>query len=80
MDAEIKQYLNACDIRSCNIEAPIKCYDTKAVAKAGPNLQQASIVVQETEKNGFNLANLANNHIMDYGTKALENTTRLCYI
>lgn len=74
MDTGITQYLSACDIRSCNIEAPIKYGDTKAIIKAGPCLQQPSAVVQEIERNGFNLANLANNHITDYGTKALEKT------
>lgn len=80
IDSEIIQCLNTCDIRSCNIEAPLECDGAKAVNKAGPNLKQTSAVVQEIERNGFNLANLANNHITDYGSDALEKTIESLHI
>lgn len=76
---EISNMFVNCNIRSCNIEAPIIC-DEKAVSKAGPNLQQTINVIQEIEKIGFNLANLANNHTMDYGWKSLEYTQKSLHI
>lgn len=80
LDSEIIQYLNVCEIRSCNIEAPLVCNGAKAIKKAGPNLKQTSDVVLEIEKNGFNLINLANNHITDYGYKALRKTIDTLHI
>lgn len=80
IDPEITQYLNECNIRSCNIEAPLECKGTKPINKAGPNLHQSPIVVQEIERNRFNLVTLANNHITDYGQKALESTIETLHI
>jgi len=73
IDKEILRYFHSCDIRSCNIEAPLES-DIPAVVKAGPTLQQSKVVVKEMERNGFNLVCLANNHIMDHGKEALVST------
>jgi poly-gamma-glutamate capsule biosynthesis protein CapA/YwtB (metallophosphatase superfamily) len=56
------------------VEAPIKTKGCKPLIKAGPNLYQSENAIDELSKNGFNLFNLANNHIMDYGDTALKNT------
>lgn len=79
IDKEVLDSIHICKIRSCNIEAPLES-DTPAVIKAGPSLQQNRSVISEVERNGFNLACLANNHIFDYGTKALELTLNTLHI
>jgi len=71
---DIKRVIKDSNIVSCNFEGPIKTKKTKPILKAGPNLQQREDSPEQIIKMGFNLINLANNHIMDYGGIALEKT------
>jgi len=71
---DIKKVIESSDIVSCNFEGPIETKKTKPILKAGPNLQQREDSPEQIMKMGFNLINLANNHIMDYGGVALEKT------
>ena len=60
------------DIVSCNLEGPLPTSDAKPILKVGPNIYQHPNVSKILLKAGFNLINLANNHIFDYGQKALN--------
>jgi poly-gamma-glutamate synthesis protein (capsule biosynthesis protein) len=64
---------NKHEIRSCNFEAPITGFGAP-IKKAGPNLSQHKFAPKYLEDIGFNVFNLANNHIYDYGTEALSAT------
>ena len=75
LSAQICEIIEQSDIVSCNFEAPIMAYG-KAVEKAGPHLAQLQEAPAIVEKLGFNLINLANNHIHDYGDEALIATIK----
>jgi len=62
------------NIASCNFEAPIYVKDAKPIIKIGPNIFQPVEAAQLVINAGFNLIDLANNHIYDYGLKSLKVT------
>lgn len=69
---KLKDILGTCEINAINLEAPIDTRDSLIpIQKAGPNHKQSIKTPQWLEKNGFNLISLANNHSLDYGSKAL---------
>jgi len=61
------------DLAVVNLESPLTTYD-KAINKTGPALKADKVFADFLKKSGFKLATLANNHIMDYGPKGLEDT------
>lgn len=62
------------DILCCNYEAPIICDTFSKSKKIGPSLSQDISFLQQLKEAGFNLFNLANNHICDYGQNGLQYT------
>lgn len=66
-----------CDIAVTNLECPLTDSDTK-IEKTGPTLKGSPETIQALKFAGFNLLTLANNHIMDYGFRGLEDTINLC--
>lgn len=74
LSENFKNIVKEHDIAVCDFEAAIETPDAKPFPKAGPYLCQhpraAEIVIEE----GFKVISLANNHIYDYGQKALNNT------
>ena len=71
----VKAKFESYDIRVCNFEGPLgKMEDYEKSVKAGPHILQSPGSIDVTEKLGFNLYGLANNHIMDYGKPCLNHT------
>ena len=62
-----KQHL----IISGNFEGPLYKKNSKKLPKAGTHLSQYKDSAKYVINSGFNLVNLANNHIFDYGSKSL---------
>ncbi|MDR2993394.1 MAG: CapA family protein, partial [Bacillus cereus] len=72
---EIKKLFDDCYVRICNIEAPCEIRPTdKTIEKRGPAIHQGEHFLEYIEKIGFNLASIANNHILDYGESVLKRT------
>lgn len=61
------------DLACLNLEAPL-CIPSKSIAKTGPALHGRPEVVNFLKLSGFDLACLANNHILDYGADGLKET------
>lgn len=61
------------DFAITNLEGPITNNETK-LSKTGANFKFPFETAIVLDKIGFNAVTLANNHIMDYGAKGLENT------
>lgn len=74
LSSEVFNYLNKHDLKSCNFEAPIESDCDRPIAKAGPNLKQNSTASKWIQNAGFDVINLANNHIIDYGQEGLKAT------
>jgi hypothetical protein len=62
------------DLAIVNLETPLTSCD-KAIKKTGPALKADKFFADFLKNTGFGLATLANNHIMDYGPKGLQDTT-----
>jgi poly-gamma-glutamate synthesis protein (capsule biosynthesis protein) len=72
---DVLPILQDADFRIVNLESPLS--DSGApIAKDGPNLRGRRDAVAGLTVVPFNVACLANNHIMDFGAEALDDTLR----
>lgn len=70
---ELKELLNSCDYSIFNLETPLT--DTEnPIKKCGANLRASTTVISGLKAINPHLYTLANNHIMDQGTKGLDST------
>lgn len=76
LDAELERIVQNCDYSVCNFEAPIQGYGNSRL-KSGPHLSQKPETLVGLKEQGFDLALLANNHMMDFGKKGLQETLTL---
>lgn len=61
-----------------NLECPAT-NETKPITKCGPNLKAKPEDIRSMSRVGINVLSLANNHILDYGTKAVSDTLMACH-
>lgn len=70
--------INQSDYSVLNLETPIVVKkDYKPIPKVGFTLSAPAAIVDMIQKAGFDAVTLANNHILDFGPKALMDTMRL---
>lgn len=76
----VKSITNEYDYSITNLEAPLcqKNCDYNPINKTGPNIFGCSDTIIGIKEMGFNVVSLANNHIMDMGSKALKDTLDVC--
>lgn len=65
------------DLAITNLECPLT-ETNNPIEKAGPCIKAKPNAIQALQFAGFNLATLANNHIMDYGSEGLRSTLKVC--
>jgi len=65
------------DINIVNLECPLT-NESNAIEKIGPNLMADGKCIEALKYGHFNVATLANNHIMDQGEAGLISTINLC--
>lgn len=65
--------IRSADYSVCNFEAPIEGIGAPIV-KSGPHIQQKVSTLKGLKEQGFDLALLANNHMMDFGAQAMQKT------
>ena len=76
--ADLASHINQVDYSILNLETPIVIHKNyKPIPKVGFNLSAPAAIVDMIQQAGFNAVTLANNHILDYGPKALMDTIRL---
>ena len=66
------------DYAVTNLECPVTNNKT-SILKSGPNIKGPLNAIKPLKKVGFNLATLANNHILDYGEKGVKDTIESCF-
>ena len=71
---ELTSVIKSCDAAICNLEGPLIGKDSNKGVKIGPYLNQNESAIKLLAKSGFNIFNLANNHILDYGFSGLQAT------
>lgn len=64
------------DLSVVNLECPFT-ESSSPINKIGPNLKANPKTVECLKEGGFDIANLANNHIRDYGSNGVNETIRL---
>ncbi|MFA8434228.1 MAG: CapA family protein [Marinifilaceae bacterium] len=61
-----------------NLECPLCDDEQIEIPKTGPNIRAELNGVELLKCGNFNLATLANNHILDYGEGGLKSTIKIC--
>jgi len=74
---DLQPSIASADLSFLNLESPL-CTGGKTTDKTGPNLKAAPECAKAITAAGFDVAGLANNHIMDYGDTGLEETMNAC--
>lgn len=75
---EVRPLLKQADYSMVNLECPVVSGSGFPIEKCGPHLRTTSNGVEAIKWAGFKMANLANNHILDYGVKGLQDTEMTC--
>ena len=76
---ELKKIISQGDINILNFEAVSinrNKSEYKKILKSGPNIYQCENSPKWIKDNGFTAVSLSNNHIYDYGERALEDTIK----
>ncbi|MCX6083315.1 MAG: CapA family protein [Chloroflexi bacterium] len=73
---KIKDVFSAADITIINLECPLT-NSNKPIIKIGPCLKAHPKTIDGLVNVGINVFSLANNHIMDFGNKGLQDTLSL---
>lgn len=75
---DIKPIVEKADYAIANFECTLCTGDEQPMEKFGPNIKCGVSGVEALEWAGFHCVTLANNHILDYGEKGLENVIEAC--
>ena len=68
----------ASDLSFLNLETPL-CRTGSPLQKSGPNIRAHPDCIGPVADAGFDVAGLANNHIMDFGPEGLYKTMEVCH-
>lgn len=74
---DLQDDISGSDLSFMNLETPF-CNGGKPIDKTGPNIKAHPECVKALVDSGFNVAGLANNHIMDFGESGLVQTLETC--
>jgi poly-gamma-glutamate synthesis protein (capsule biosynthesis protein) len=69
-------YIKKADVSFVNLECPLTKHN-QPINKSGPALRASPECINTIKD--FTVVGLANNHILDYGTKGLEDTLNVCH-
>ena len=70
----VKPFVSRADYAMANLECPIATQDERPIVKQGPTLKSSSKAIDALRWAGFSCVTLANNHFLDYGETAVEET------
>ncbi len=71
------EFIQSHDYGVCNFEGPIREDKSVPIIKAGSHIYNSQEAPGCLRRIGFNIAALANNHIMDYGRESLLKTIKI---
>jgi len=74
--SSVKPVVNSHDTFVVNFETVVKADDNSLIKKIGAHLSTNENAIEALKWLGVNVVTLANNHFMDYGQSAAENTQR----
>lgn len=71
----VRDVIESSELAVCNFEAPIEG-DFKSFDREGPRVKQSAKVPALLKEWGFNVVQLANNHMLDYGDEGCASTLK----
>lgn len=74
---DVRKLINQTDYTVCNFECPATD-EEKAIVKCGPSLKASPEHLTTLKNVGVSAVSLANNHVLDYGVKGLQDTVISC--
>ncbi|MBQ6391089.1 MAG: CapA family protein [Eggerthellaceae bacterium] len=74
--ANISDFLAQADVTIANVESPLSKDESEPITDKDVYIIGKPSAIESIENSGIDLASLANNHIMDYGKPALEDTLK----
>lgn len=74
VENNLQDFINDHDFKLCNFEGAIKKDSDIPIQKVGPHVFNGEMSPKILQNLGVNIVTLANNHIMDFGSSALERT------
>jgi poly-gamma-glutamate capsule biosynthesis protein CapA/YwtB (metallophosphatase superfamily) len=74
---DVLPHLRDSDVCVTNLESPLTCRGTPIV-KTGPAYRSDPACAAQLREAGFDVASLANNHVLDFGAIGLEDTVAAC--
>jgi len=74
---DLQKNIAEADLSFLNLELPL-CSNSQPIKKTGSNLKAHPDCIKAVKGAGFDIVGLANNHIMDFGNKGLEQTILSC--
>jgi poly-gamma-glutamate synthesis protein (capsule biosynthesis protein) len=77
VSAPLADRISAASLAAINLEAPVRS-TAKPLTKYGPTISLAPSAIDAAAATGFDLVQLANNHVMDYGEAGLRRTIEWC--
>ena len=77
ISGELQQLIQQSDLSIVNLEAPL-VDSPDPLPKVGPHIHMSTDVASALARCGFDVASLANNHMMDYGSTAQGSTIAAC--
>ena len=72
----VTRFIRSKNLAIANLEAPVKT--DYPIEKLGANLSLATTTIPTLDQIGFNAVSLSNNHIRDYGSEGVIETTKEC--
>lgn len=79
VDSSIINLFNESDLNIINLECPVTANNPdNKINKSGPHLRTDSAIFQYLKQLNIHAVTLANNHILDYGSKGIEDTFMQC--
>ena len=76
--SDVADRVTAADLSVANLAAPLPA-DAEPIERAGSTEETAAETPAVLREAGFNVAALANDHVMDYGEPGLERTISACH-
>ncbi len=76
LSEEIREFVMGSDYCVCNVEGPV--FDPASDGEKEFLHRSGEAAADFLRSNGFNIWNLANNHIFDFKDEGLASTIRLC--
>lgn len=78
LSRELRERVAAADVAAVNLEAPVEPDNPTPIPKSGPALTTHPRTPALLAEAGFDLATLANNHLLDYGPAGMRTTLDAC--